>query len=288
MSPSTLVFFQVVCDQVPCPIQQCVHFFLSFPFVADIPVWKPFLLTFMSLARLNFRGTSAFLALSLHTNTVCPYFCVTWHQFHLLYAFFLYWILSGALCSFLQASSHLCLASCTWGCTILETGRCGLGKSTSSLSPLFFSPAPYPTLSFQAHPEQAQVCSPEGQGCDPAFCLVPSFEDPDLHHLIFTAAKAAAPNHHTPRKFFLVCKNQDQQSTSPSLTSWSPLLGSCHLWTQKPPGLLLPSYIVPPADKQVVEVLHWDLGYHTFIAFLTSRWWFYQGVTVLCSMRSHC
>lgn len=95
MSLITLDFFQVLCHQLPYTLQQCVHIFLSLSFVADIPLWKPFLLTFMSLDRLHFRWTLAFLALSLHANTVCLYFCVTWHQFHLLYAsFFFFFVLN--------------------------------------------------------------------------------------------------------------------------------------------------------------------------------------------------
>lgn len=33
-----------------------------------------------------------------------------------------------------------------------------------------------------------QVCSP---GCDPAFCLAPTFQDPMLHHLMVMAAKTS-------------------------------------------------------------------------------------------------
>lgn len=266
MSLITLDFFQVLCHQLPYTLQQCVRIFLSLSFVADIPLWKPFLLTFMSLDRLHFRWTLAFLALSLHANTVCLYFCVTWHQFHFLYASFFFFCIKFCqeLCFSLQASSPLCLSSCTWGWTILEIGVCGFGKSTSSPTPLYFFPGLYPTVHpEQAHPEQAQVCSLEGQGCDPAFCFVLSLQDLEHYHFTFNAAKAPAPTHHIPKQFFLVCKKHVQQSISLSLTPWSLLLGNCHPCTQKPPRLFLPSYIVLPADKQVVEVPHWNLGYHT-------------------------
>lgn len=38
--------------------------------------------------------------------------------------------------------------------------------------------------------ESGPVCSPEIQGCNPAFCLVPSSQDPEHHHLMVSAPKA--------------------------------------------------------------------------------------------------
>jgi len=38
---------------------------------------------------------------------------------------------------------------------------------------------------------EAKVCSPEVHGCILAIALAPSSQDPELHHLWFTAAKAA-------------------------------------------------------------------------------------------------
>lgn len=53
--------------------------------------------------------------------------------------------------------------------------------------------------------ELARVCPPEAQGCDPPVCLVLFSQDPELHHLIVTASKAA-PDLHILYCFFLVCK----------------------------------------------------------------------------------
>lgn len=54
-------------------------------------------------------------------------------------------------------------------------------------------------------PEYAKVRFPEVQGCDAAFCLVPFFQDPELHRLTVTAAKAG-PDFHIHDPFFLVWK----------------------------------------------------------------------------------
>lgn len=44
-----------------------------------------------------------------------------------------------------------------------------------------------PWCSSKQIPEQVKVCSPEFQGCVPAVCLVSFSQDPELHHLTFTA-----------------------------------------------------------------------------------------------------
>lgn len=62
--------------------------------------------------------------------------------------------------------------------------------------------------------EEAIVWSPEDHGCDPAFCLAYSCQDPKFHNLITTTAKAA-PDFHISNQFFIVCKYQGQQSLSP-------------------------------------------------------------------------
>lgn len=51
--------------------------------------------------------------------------------------------------------------------------------------------------------ERLKVCSPEVQGCGPAFCPGPSSQEPELHQLTVTAAKAA-PELHIPNQFSLV------------------------------------------------------------------------------------
>ncbi|KAK4806246.1 hypothetical protein QYF61_013390 [Mycteria americana] len=81
-------------------------------------------------------------------------------------------------------------------------------------------------------------------GCSITF---PGIEDPELHHLMVTAAKAAF-DLHIPNEPLLVGEQEVQQSTSPH---W--LL--CHLGEevvidalQELPGLLMPCSVVPPAD----------------------------------------
>lgn len=43
--------------------------------------------------------------------------------------------------------------------------------------------------------EEAEVCSPKAQGCNLAFCSLSSFQDPEFHCLMGTAAKAAFSTH---------------------------------------------------------------------------------------------
>lgn len=45
-------------------------------------------------------------------------------------------------------------------------------------------------------PEKAKICSAGFQGCDPALCPISILQDPEIHHLIITAAKAASPSSH--------------------------------------------------------------------------------------------
>lgn len=47
ISLSALFFFQVLCYQVPCFIQQYAHTFLGFPFVVEILIWKSSWMTFL-------------------------------------------------------------------------------------------------------------------------------------------------------------------------------------------------------------------------------------------------
>lgn len=55
MSLSTLVFFQVLCYQIPCFIQQYIHIFLGFPFIVEILYASMEALLVDLLAKLNFR-----------------------------------------------------------------------------------------------------------------------------------------------------------------------------------------------------------------------------------------
>lgn len=49
-----------------------------------------------------------------------------------------------------------------------------------------------PWSSFKQISEEDGLYSPESQGCGPAFCSAPSSQDPEAHHLMVTAAKAAS------------------------------------------------------------------------------------------------
>lgn len=194
MSLNTLTFFQVLYHQLPCAIGQCGHVFHRLHFVADIHIWKLFLLTFMSLVRLNFWWTSTFLAPSLHTNTVCRYFCVTWHQFHLVCFLFILCFVRSSLfiIAGLLTPSPALLHK---GWIILETGGCGLGKSNSSPGPLFFFPESYSTVSFQAHPEPVQSILLKAKVIILLLAWFPPFR-------ILTSSASFAPSHHNPKWFF--------------------------------------------------------------------------------------
>lgn len=52
-----------------------------------------------------------------------------------------------------------------------------------------------PWYSSEQIPEWDKVCSPEVQGYDPAICLTPFSQDPELHHLTFSAG---SQGHHCP------------------------------------------------------------------------------------------
>ncbi|KAK4807231.1 LOW QUALITY PROTEIN: hypothetical protein QYF61_024351 [Mycteria americana] len=97
---------------------------------------------------------------------------------------------------------------------------------------------------------------------DQANTLVDLAKDPELHHLMVTAAKAAF-DLHISNEPFLFCEYGVQQSTSP----WSLL---CHLdqeavvdALQVSRGLLMTCCVVPPADIGVVRVSHEDQGLRT-------------------------
>lgn len=81
-------------------------------------------------------------------------------------------------------------------------------------------------------PEQATVCSPWIESCDPALCLVPSSQDPELHHFMVYAVKTTS-NLHILNQFFFVCKYEVWQSIYPcwlfSHQSSSYLLGTKRL-----------------------------------------------------------
>jgi len=157
----------IECHLLPWPVQQRVHVVLSIPFVDDMLVWKPFLLTFMSLATLNFRWTSALLDLITLTQRVHTSVSPDTNSVSCMPAFYI------EFCQ--ELFVHSCRPPHTfawlpaYGGGPLRLEDVALQNSISSPSRLFFSPGPYPTTSFQVRPEQAQVCPPEGQGCGHVF-----------------------------------------------------------------------------------------------------------------------
>lgn len=62
-------------------------------------------------------------------------------------------------------------------------------------------------------PEEAKVCSIVVWGCDPTFCLVPSFHNPDFYHHIASVIKVSAILH-IPQLYLLACKHEVHQSVS--------------------------------------------------------------------------
>lgn len=61
-----------------------------------------------------------------------------------------------------------------------------------------------PWDSSQKNLEQAEICSPEGQGCNSALFYFPFPQSSELHHLI--ACVARLPATHISDKFILICK----------------------------------------------------------------------------------
>lgn len=117
---------------------------------------------------------------------------------------------------------HLCklTATFTWFSACLDRQRLRVEEVILQNQPALLEPWRPPMAFFQADPSDPSMvkfCSPEAQSCDPAFCLIPSLQHPELHHLMITVARAA-PNIHIPDWFFLV-----YISTRPSRT---PLISS--------------------------------------------------------------
>lgn len=76
----------------------------------------------------------------------------------------------------MRASCYLCLISYSSGWIILELGGGDTWMLTNSLRLLFLRGC-NPWYS-------SKVCSTEAQGCDSAFSLAPSSQDPELLHLL--------------------------------------------------------------------------------------------------------
>lgn len=62
-------------------------------------------------------------------------------------------------------------------------------------------------------PEEPKVGSTEVWGCDPAFCLVPSFHNPDFYCHTVSVISVCAKLHIT-QQYLLACKHEVQQSVS--------------------------------------------------------------------------
>ncbi|KAK4807192.1 hypothetical protein QYF61_024312 [Mycteria americana] len=93
----------------------------------------------------------------------------------------------------------------------------------------------------------------------PMSALLKSRVDPELHHLMVTAAKAAF-DLHIPDEPLLVGEYEVQQTPSPRQLLYH--LGQEVVVdaVQEPPGLLMPFCVDPPADVRVVEGPHEDKG----------------------------
>ena len=74
--------------------------------------------------------------------------------------------------------------------------------------------------------------------------------DPELHHLIVTAAKAA-PSLHILNQSFFVCQYRVQQHTSPCWLLQHLCQEVIINSLQEPPGLCVPGCVVFPADSTV-------------------------------------
>lgn len=92
------------------------------------------------------------------------------------------------------------------------------------------------TISSRSLKRSKQVCSPEVQGGDPAFCSAPSSQDPELYHLKVTAGKDAF-DLHIPDLPLLACKLWGPSSEW-VLISRTKIGGKCSLLTS-PPSIFL-------------------------------------------------
>jgi len=158
----------------------------------------------------------------------------------------------------MQASWHFFLTSSLLRCFAPELGGGDPRILTSFLGPSSLQGF-ITWYSTDQVPEGAEVCSLEVQGSELPVHPPRYPKDLELHHFMVTAAKAALKLHisHQP---LLVSENKVQSSTSPC----GPLY---HLEKeviinafQQPPGLLMPSCIVPSTDTMVAEVPHEDQG----------------------------
>ncbi|GAB0210107.1 hypothetical protein GRJ2_003476500 [Grus japonensis] len=114
-----------------------------------------------------------------------------------------------------------------------------------------------PWYSTKQIPQEAKVCSPEVQGSELAECPPRCPEDPELHHFVVTAAKAALELD-IPYQALLIGENKVQHGTSPRGLLYHLEEKVIINTFQEPPALLVPCCVLPPADVGVVEVHHKD------------------------------
>ena len=124
---------------------------------------------------------------------------------------FCIWVWPGAPCSFMQASCHFCLTLYLLEWNSVELGEGNPWIWTSFLGPSF-PPGPYLKQLFWA--EDAKVFCPGVQDCELAFHLPSCPQDPEVQHLIVTAAQAAF-DFHIPNKPLTVDAYEVQQNISP-------------------------------------------------------------------------
>lgn len=109
--------------------------------------------------------------------------------------------------------------------------------------------------------KQDRVCSPEVQGCDLAFHPPPSPQDPELHNLTDTTAKADFDLHILNKPPCIVVLGvlgpAEHLSSLASLSLMSQVITDA---LREPPGLLMSYCVVFPKDIGVLEVPHEDQG----------------------------
>ena len=124
-------------------------------------------------------------------------------------------------------------------------------------TPALLDPLPSRALTHGIPPSRSlkrpKLALLKSRAVNPTYCPASSTRDPELHHLIVTAAKAALSLHISNQSFF-VCKHKVHKHTLPR---W--LLHHLHQKViisalKEPPGLCVPSCLVFPAGIRVAEV----------------------------------
>ncbi|KAK4832847.1 hypothetical protein QYF61_025867 [Mycteria americana] len=153
----------------------------------------------------------------------------------------------GAPCSSMQASWHFCLTLSLLGCIAPELGGDFI-----------------PWYSTKQIPEEAKVCSPEVQHSELSVRPYRCPKDPELHHFMVTAAKAALELH-IPHQPLLVGGNQGPAQHLSSLAPLSLGEGSYH---QRIPGSSQTAYalLCCPSNRKHIP----DSGTVPFALFVSA------------------